>query len=102
MTLEISDMYETFDQKFKSTVPKTHSDVVKLMQMYTDLTQNNVKKKKRSVGLDKYLEYILGTNNSVSCPICFTKFAGENGLVYHKKHFHNKGGRPKNPYNIIG
>lgn len=45
MTLHYSDLYETFDSKFKTVVPKTHSEIIKLMEIYTDVNSNNRKKK---------------------------------------------------------
>jgi hypothetical protein len=37
MTLELSDEYEHMDEKFQSIVPKTHSDLNKLMFKYSQI-----------------------------------------------------------------
>ena len=45
MTLELSDLYETYDEKFKKVVPKPHADVTWLMEMYAEIKSGKRNKK---------------------------------------------------------
>ena len=40
MTIELSDHYETMERCFREKVPKTHHDIVRLMELYEIFQKN--------------------------------------------------------------
>jgi hypothetical protein len=47
MTLELSDKYESLDRSFKEKVPKTHYDIINLMELYENYKKNPISEEMR-------------------------------------------------------
>ena len=99
MTLSLSDHYETMDRKFREKVPKTHYDIVRLMELFEMFKKNPMGSEMKNKVINNLILKNDTSVNRVKCEMCYSHFLRREQLYKHIWKFHDKDNLGKiNPY----